>query len=258
MSQLSASSIDVRFGHHPVLSGVNLSFGKGCVTAIVGPNGAGKSTLMDCLAGIRRPTHGQITLDARDIYPMPARQRARAIAYLPQQSEIAWAVDGETLVALGRTPHTGATGLTDQDHKAIQHAMAATQTTGFRERLVTTLSGGERARLLIARAMATDPQWLLADEPLAGLDPKHALDAMALFHSLAHDEGRGVIITLHDLNIALRLADRVIVLAKGKVVADDEPQTALSADVMREAYGISTCITQGSGGSILEVLGHAG
>ncbi|MNX58872.1 Iron(3+)-hydroxamate import ATP-binding protein FhuC [compost metagenome] len=198
-----------------------------------------------------------MTLAGRALRDLPSRERARRIAYLPQNAEIAWAVNGRTFVGLGRTPYVGAWGLTAQDRTAVDRAMAVTGVEGFAERVVSTLSGGERARVLIARALAGDPQWLLADEPLAGLDPGHVLDACDLFRRLADDEGRGVIVTLHDLDAALRVADRVIVLAEGRVLADAAPAEALSPEVLKAAYGVEARTLDGVRGPVLEMVGRA-
>src|SRR5690606_121996 len=115
----------------------------GLVTAVVGPNGAGKSTLLDCLAALRRPDAGRVTLDGRGVRDLPSRERARRIAYLPQNAEIAWAVNGRTFIGLGRTPYVGARGLTAEDRAAVVHAMAVAGVEAFADRVVSTLSGGE-------------------------------------------------------------------------------------------------------------------
>ncbi|WEK59215.1 MAG: ABC transporter ATP-binding protein [Candidatus Brevundimonas phytovorans] len=257
MSLLSAENLSVRLGDKAVLNGVGAAFAPGLVTAVVGPNGAGKSTLLDCLAALRKPDAGQVTLDGRALRTLPPRERARRIAYLPQNAEIAWAVNGRTFVGLGRTPHVGAWGLTAEDRVAVDRAMAVTGVEAFADRVVSTLSGGERARVLIARALAGDPQWLLADEPLAGLDPGHVLDACDLFRRLADEEGRGVVITLHDLDAALRVADRVIVLAEARVLADGAPVEALSPEVLKAAYGVEARTLDGLRGPVLEMVGRA-
>jgi iron complex transport system ATP-binding protein len=257
MSLLSAENLSVRLGDKTVLNRVGAVFAPGLVTAVVGPNGAGKSTLLDCLAALRTPDAGRVMLAGRALRDLPSRERARRIAYLPQNAEIAWAVSGRTFVGLGRTPYVGAWGLTAQDRDAVDRVMAVTGVEGFAERVVSTLSGGERARVLIARALAGDPQWLLADEPLAGLDPGHVLDACDLFRRLADDEGRGVIVTLHDLDAALRVADRVIVLAEGRVLADAAPAEALSPEVLKAAYGVEARTLEGARGPVLEMVGRA-
>ncbi len=257
MSQIKTSDLCVTFGSRSVLERINLSLHRRQVTAIIGPNGAGKSTLLDCLAGLRRPNRGKVYLDAAPLLELKSQERAKRIAYLPQYSELAWEIDGETLVGLGRTPHCGPWGRTAEDADAVRAAMVRTSTSEFANRPVSTLSGGKRARLLLARALATDPQWLLADEPLAGLDPGHCLDVVALFRELAQKDGRGVILTLHDLTLALKAADRVILLSDARVLADDVPSKVLASHFLEKAYGIRAALLKGNDGYVLETLARA-
>lgn len=256
MSRLSCSELGVTIGDKTILSGVSLGIDVGTVTAIVGPNGAGKSTLLSCLAGLRQPSTGSVRLDEAVLIGMNPRDRARRLAFLPQTPEIAWSVEARTLVELGRTPFIGARGQSGEDRAAVDRAMVAANVETFDRRIVDTLSGGERARVLIARALAGEPEWLLADEPLTGLDPAHQLDAAALFRRLAQ-EGVGVIVTLHDLSMALRMADRIIVLAEGGVMADQPPATALTPEVLKRAYGVEATLTQGPGGPLIDVIRRA-
>ena len=241
-----------------MVAGVAATFQSGTVTAILGPNGAGKSTLLACLAGLRKPNAGHVRLDEADVLSMHARARARRIGFIPQTPEVAWAVEARILVGLGRTPFIGSSGLSLEDGAAIDRAMEAAGVTELADRDVTTLSGGERGRVLIARALAGDPEWLLADEPLTGLDPGHQLDAGDLFRAMAHEQGRGVIVTLHDLSLAARIADRIIVMAAGKVLADGPPSLALSPEVMASAYGVRARVIEGAGGPLIEIVGRGG
>jgi len=255
---LSAANLSVRLGGRDVLAGLSVRLEPGQVICIVGPNGAGKSTLMACLAGLRKPDRGQARLGETPVLSLPHRRRAQRIGFLPQTPEIAWAVEAETLVSLGRIPYVGGGGLGDEGRAAVRRAMEMTDVTGLAHRIVSTLSGGERARVLIARALAGEPQWLLADEPLAGLDPGHQIDACDLFRRLA-DEARGVVMTLHDLGMALRVADRVLVLADGGMIADGPAVQALSPEVIRRAYGVEARLLEGVHGPALELVGrHAG
>jgi len=258
MSRLVAEDVRLRLGARVVLQGVSAAFEVGRVTAILGPNGAGKSTLLACLAGLRRLDGGTVRLDEDEVRTMPARRRAQRIGFIPQTPEVAWAVEARILVGLGRTPFIGARGLSGEDAAAIDRAMAAAGVEAMADRDVTTLSGGERARVLIARALAGEPEWLLADEPLAGLDPGHQLDAADLFRRMAHDQGKGVIVTLHDLSLAARLADRILLLADGRVLADGPPEVALAPQVLAQAYGIETRVVSGERGVLIDVLGRAG
>ncbi|WP_395650328.1 ABC transporter ATP-binding protein [Brevundimonas sp.] len=253
MSVLACENLDVTIGSRSILAGIDLRLSAGGVTAIVGPNGAGKSTLLTCLAGLREPNAGRVTLDGADLAGVRPRQRARRLSFLPQTPEVAWAVECRTLVELGRTPFVGARGQTDADRAAVDRAMAAADVTTFEHRLIDSLSGGERARVLMARALASEPVWLLADEPLTGLDPAHQLDAAALFRRLA-GEGVGVVVTLHDLSMAFRISDRVVVLSQGRVLADGPPETALTPEVLRDAYGVEAARIDGPGGPLIDVL----
>jgi len=256
MSALKAENISVRLGGRTILEGLSASFAAGQVIAIIGANGAGKSTFLACLAGLRRPDTGASFLGDRPISALLHRERAQRIGFLHQTPEIAWAIDVETLVGLGRIPYVGGRGLAAADREAVARALDLADMTGFADRDVTTLSGGERARALIARALAGEPEWLLADEPFAGLDPGHQLDMADLFGKFARD-GKGVILTLHDLSFAARLADRIIVLAGGRIVADGAPIDALSPPVLARAYGIETRFAHGAAGPLIELVGRS-
>jgi iron complex transport system ATP-binding protein len=172
---------------------------------------------------------------------------------LPQSSEIAWPITVATLAGLGRIPHQGPFGPSRADQAAVERALAATGMSDFAGRTATSLSGGERARALIARALAGEPDWLLADEPLTGLDPGHALDALRLFRTEAA-KGKGVVLTLHDLTLAARAADRIVVLCGGAVIADGAPLQALTPQVLAKAYGVRAEVTETADGPRVDVL----
>lgn len=258
MTALEIKSVHVHYGRKIVLDGLSADFAIGQVTCIVGPNGAGKSTLLSVLAGLLAPDSGEVFLDGTKLTGLAPRLRAQRLAYLPQIPEVAWEVDVRTLVGLGRTPYLGARGQGVDDQAAVDKALEMTGTARMARRIVTTLSGGERARVLLARALAGEPKWLLADEPLAGLDPGYQLEAASLFRELARDQGRGVIVTLHDLHMALRMADRVIVLQGGHIIADDHPQKALAPAVLKQAYGVDAQFLQGASGPVIEIVGGRG
>jgi iron complex transport system ATP-binding protein len=251
---LFAETVGLSLGGKAVLNRVTAKFRRGELVAIVGPNGAGKSSLLSCLAGLRRPDTGQVSLDGAIVTEIPARSRARAMAFLSQTPEIAWDVDVRTFVGLGRTPHLGAFGPSGEDAAAIDDAIRTTGLDDFIGRPITRLSGGERARALIARALAGQTDWLLADEPLTGLDPGHALDAVGLFRRLSHEQGKGVIVTLHDLTLAARFADRVLLLDRGCLVADGAPGKALTPQALAMAYGVETRTHAGEAGPLIEIL----
>lgn len=229
MSELAA--IDVQVCARLLQACVRLRAGE--VTAICGPNGAGKSTLLACLAGLLPPDFGHVALDGRPLARLGHGERARKIGYLPQAPEVAWDLAVEVLVSLGRVPWKGAPA--DEAQAAIDAAIAAMDLETLRKRLVSRLSGGERARALMARVLATQPAWLLADEPLASLDLAHAAALARSFRDQART-GRGVVLVLHDLAMAMNHADRVVVLDQGRVAADGAPEAALSSEVIARVW----------------------
>lgn len=215
----------------------------GEVTAICGPNGAGKSTLLGCLAGLHSCDAGVVRLDGEPVALLPPRVRARALGYLPQSAEVAWDVTVEVLVGLGRLPWQGAPlhrshASVAEDAAAIEDAIAAMDLAELRRRPVSRLSGGERARALVARVLAGRPRWLLADEPLANLDLAHAATLIARLKEQAA-AGAGVVLVLHDLATAMNHADRVLVLHQGRLATDGPPAEALSEDVIVRVWGVS-------------------
>jgi len=216
------------------LAGVTLELRPGEVTAICGPNGAGKSSLLACLGGIVGPDAGQVELDGVGLCAMPARQRACALGYLPQDGAAAWDMSVETLAGLGRLPwRTGAA----QDAAAVDAALAALELDRLRHRSLSRLSGGERARAMLARVLAGAPRWLLADEPLANLDLAHQQALLVRFRDLAR-QGIGVVLVLHDLAQAANHADRVVVLENGRIAADGPPDQALAPELVEKVWGI--------------------
>lgn len=239
---LEACNLSVTLGvgaaRKRVLESASLTLTKGRITAIIGPNGAGKSTLLACLAGLRVPDEGEVRLGGTPLAAMAARVRAQRIGFLPQVAEVNWDVDVATLVSFGRLPHQGRWGLSATDDAAIARVLAATDTAQFAGRVVGTLSGGERARVLLARVLAGEPEFLLADEPLANLDPRHQFESLSLMRRVA-DEGAGVVLVLHDLAHALRFADQVVLLEAGTIIAADAPAAVLTPERIAAVYGVA-------------------
>ncbi len=221
-----------------ILRDIRLLLQPGAVTAVLGPNGAGKSTLLECIVGLLKPSSGTVSVSEVEVATIPSEERARKIAFLQQTPEIAWPIDVENLVALGRIPHQRRASA-QENAAAVQRAMKKTHTAQWAKQIVTELSGGERARVLLARLFATEARWILADEPFAGLDPLHQFEAADLLREFTV-AGGGVVLTVHDLSLAARIADRVVLLNDGRVVADDVPEVALNAANLREVYGVDT------------------
>jgi iron complex transport system ATP-binding protein len=248
MTLLRLENLTVLRGECPVVDHVSLSVQAGECVGLIGPNGAGKTTLMRAALGLDRFS------GRSNLAEMDARARARLAAFLPQARQIAWPVDVETLVALGRVPHLprgakpGAA-----DHAAIEDALHRLGLEGFRHRIATRLSGGEQGRVLIARALAQQTPLLLADEPIAGLDPAQQIATMQVFSGLAR-EGRAVIVSLHDLGLAARHCTRLILMHQGRVVADGTPDAVLTPDLMARVFGISIWRQDSPMGPVLQPM----
>jgi iron complex transport system ATP-binding protein len=229
VTQLTAQSLTI--GKR--LRDVDVQIEPGQITAICGPNGAGKSTLLTALAGLLVPDSGQVSLDGTDIAAMHPRTRAQKIGYLPQDGEVAWDVAVRSLVALGRMPHG------DAATEPVERALVALDLVPLATRPISKLSGGEKARALLARVLAGEPEWLLADEPLAALDIGHQLTLLRHLRRVAED-GAGVVLVLHDLSLAMNHADHVVVLDKGRLIASGSPDHALSEAVIANVWGVAT------------------
>lgn len=228
---LAAANLTLARGGRAVVHDLSAALAPGQITAIVGPNGAGKSSLLLALAGLLEPAEGTVTLDGTALATMPPRARAQAIGYLPQSPHVAWDVSVEALVALGRLPWR------DRGTTEIDAALAALDLDGLRHRPVSRLSGGERARVLLARVLAGCPRWILADEPLAALDLKHQLALIAHFKACAA-AGQGVVVVLHDLALAMNHADHVLVLEDGYLVEQGPPRVALAQERVARTWGV--------------------
>jgi iron complex transport system ATP-binding protein len=233
---LSLRDVRLTLGARVVLDAIDLAIPSGRITAVVGPNGAGKSTLLRACAGLITPERGAITLAGRPLGAQASTELARAIAYLPQERAVHWPLAARAVVALGRLPHG------DVKAEAIDRALAAMDIAGLADRPVSQLSGGERARVLVARALAQEAPLLIADEPTAGLDPAHALALFSCFQQLAA-EGRTVVVALHDLSLAARFAHHIVLLANGRVAASGPPDEVLTPEYLEPAFGVTMLCT---------------
>ena len=241
MSPLRIENLEVRLSRRPVIRQMSLEASAGQVVGLIGPNGAGKTTLLRAAAGLLPPAAGQIHLFGRALADWSQAERARTLAYLPQARGAVWQIKVADLVQLGRLPHRAGwwQGPTAEDRTAVTEAMAACDVANLAERPVTELSGGELARVYLARVLATRPGLLLADEPAAGLDPAHSLDVMQLFRRRAA-EGLSVVVTLHDLSLAARFCDKLVLLDRGNCAAVGAPSSVLTAERLRSVYQVET------------------
>ncbi|HEX4025025.1 MAG TPA: ABC transporter ATP-binding protein [Steroidobacteraceae bacterium] len=242
MTALTASHLRVRRGAKMILDDVSLTAAAGEFVAVIGPNGAGKSTLLAALAGLWQPDGGTVELDGRSVYQIASRTLAVRRAYLPQNPRCEWPLSVERLVALGLTPILPAIGALPPEHvRRIEQVLSLCDLSEQRLQAVTTLSGGELTRAMLARALVADPQILIADEPIAGLDPRHALDTMRRLAAYARD-GRLVIASLHDLTLAARYASRIFALAAGKVTGDGPTAATLTASLLKQTFEVEACV----------------
>lgn len=236
MTELTATGIAVRRGGRDILREVSVSARGGEFVAVIGPNGGGKSTLLATLAGLIRPDGGEVRLDGAPLAGIAARTLAVRRAWLPQNPRCEWPLAVERMVALGLAP------LGREDPARLDAVLVESDLVQLRDRAVTTLSGGELARAMLARALVADPAVLIVDEPLAGLDPKHAWDAALRLRALAVEQGRLVIASIHDLNIALRRATRVWALREGRLLADAPPRQAMDGALLAGLFGMQAVL----------------
>ncbi len=246
MSLLSVENLSATLGGKPVLNDLSFDIGPGEFVGLIGPNGAGKSTLLRTILGFT-PHQGAVRIAGQNAAAMGARKQARHVAYLPQERDIAWPVPVEMIVSLGRHAHRPAFAAAGRaDREIVEAAMRRMEVDAFRDRPATELSGGEKARVLIARALAQDAPLLLADEPAAGLDPAHQIALMKTFSTLA-GEGHAIMASLHDLSLAARWCSRLILLDKGMIVADGTPRVVLTADRLASVYAVDTFLGEAGG-----------
>lgn len=256
MVSLTLDKVGVTLGRRAVVTEVSAAFEPGTLTGIVGPNGAGKSTLARAMLALV-PATGRVLLDGEDVAATPRATLARKIAYLPQGQVLHWPLTVERLVGLGRLPHLAPMSkIAAADDAAIARAMDRADVLGLKDRIATELSGGERARTLFARALAVEAPALIADEPLASLDPGHQIDVMELMRSEA-DAGVLVIAVLHDLTMAARYCDRLLLIDGGSVVAAGTPAEVLTPELLRRVYGIDARVETGGDWPTVTTLGRA-
>jgi len=242
MVTISTEALRVSLGSRQVLHGIDARFEPGGMIGVIGPNGAGKSTLARALLGLVPAEAGAVTIDGAPVASMPRSALARQVAYLPQGQTLHWPLTVERLVGLGRLPHLAPfSRLAPADAAAIERAMAKTDIAAFRARTATELSGGERARVMLARALAVEAPALIADEPLAALDPGHQIEVMELLAAEAH-AGALVVVILHDLTMAARHCDRLLLLDRGRIAADGPPAVVLDERRLADVYGIRAAI----------------
>lgn len=235
---LSVERITCRYGPCPVLSDFSLALERGDLLAVVGPNGSGKSTLVKAISNTLPPAGGRILLGGRDVKGMPARELAREVAVVAQETGIDFDFTVEEVVLMGRLPHLARfRGESPADHAAVRRAMEETNTLHLKDRLVTRLSGGERQRVVVARALAQGPGLLILDEPTAHLDIAHQVELLDLTRRLNREQGLTVLAVLHDLNLAAQYASRILMIKEGRRFAEGAPAEVVTEANVAAVYG---------------------
>ncbi|MFI6084104.1 ABC transporter ATP-binding protein [Streptomyces sp. NPDC051217] len=242
-SRLSAHELTLAYDDRTVVHELELAVPDGRVTVIVGPNACGKSTTLRALGRLLKPKSGSVLLDGAELASIPTRKIARSIGLLPQSPSAPEAITVADLVSRGRQPHQRWwQQWSEEDERAVTDAMARTDVTDLAERPVDELSGGQRQRVWIAMALAQETDLLLLDEPTTFLDIAHQVEVLDLVRRLNHDQGRTVVIVLHDLNQAARYADHLVAMKEGRIVAEGPPSEVVTADLVREVFGLESVV----------------
>jgi iron complex transport system ATP-binding protein len=238
MTSLALINACASIGATQILKSVSFEVQSGQMVGLLGPNGAGKTTAARSLLGLQALTSGSALIGGKPSNSFSPRDKARAVAYLPQARKLAWPINVREAIALGRFSYGGPFGkLGAVDANAVDEALLQCDLTGFAGRSVTSLSGGELARVHIGRALAAGASALIADEPIAALDPRHAFDVLALLQAQAR-KGVAVLVILHDLNLAARFCDEIVLLNQGRLVVQAPPRIALSQELLGDVYGM--------------------
>ncbi len=247
MSRLEARNLHIRLGGRAVLSDLSFQLGTGELAGLLGPNASGKTTLLRALAALTEPERGEIALDGARVASLAPRDRARRIAYLEQGAASQWPVTVQRLVALGRSPHLAPWERAgESDRAAVADAMARCDVGHLAARPATELSGGEAARVMLARALATGAEILLADEPVSHLDPYHQFSVMKVIRDHA-DRGGAALVALHDLTLAARFCDRVLLLHEGGIAANGTPDDILTPEMIARVFSVDASLTRQDG-----------
>ncbi|MCX5041323.1 ABC transporter ATP-binding protein [Streptomyces coelicoflavus] len=237
-SRLTARGVTVGYGARTVIDGLDVAIPPGVITTIIGPNGCGKSTLLRTLSRLLKPTGGTVVLDGEDIAALRTRDVARKLGLLPQAPVAPEGLTVSDLVARGRHPHQSwLRQWSSDDAEVVKRALAMTGVSDLADRPVDSLSGGQRQRVWISMTLAQGTDLLLLDEPTTYLDLAHAVDVLDLVDDL-HESGRTVVMVLHDLNLATRYSDNLVVMREGAIVAQGHPRDVITADLLHEAFGL--------------------
>ncbi|WP_371366776.1 Petrobactin import ATP-binding protein YclP [Sporomusa rhizae] len=240
---IAVQNVCFSYNSHPILQDVSLDVQQGQVVSIVGPNGAGKSTLLKCMVRLLKPQTGTVHLDGKDIAGKNSRELAKAMGYVPQNTRDVFSFTVLETVLMGRKPHV-AWEVGDEDFRVVTQVMNFLGIENLAERPLDQLSGGQKQKVFVARALAQQPAIFLFDEPTSNLDVRHQLEVFATIKQLAETEGRTVIVVVHDLNLAARFSDTLVMLKQGSIYAVGKPNEIITADNIQEVYNVSAAIIE--------------
>jgi iron complex transport system ATP-binding protein len=242
-SELVVEKVNFSYGRRPIIEDVSFKVKAGEMLGIIGPNGSGKTTLLKIITRLLVPDQGSILIDGIDIATWPPRTLARTMAVVPQETQISFEFSVRDIVEMGRSPYLRRfQAMSKQDREIVAAAMEATNVLSLAERSMTELSGGERQRVIVARALAQEPQVLLLDEPTASLDINHEVEIFQLLRRLTNREGLITIVVLHDLDLAAEYCDQLLLLAQGKVIVGGSPEEVLQDEILARVYGVDVVV----------------
>ncbi len=243
---LGCKGVSFSYNGKKVLEGVDVAIKSGEVVSICGPNGSGKTTLLRVLNGVLEPKKGKVQLDGKDLTALKPRDVAKVMAMVPQESHFEFDFTVEEVVSMGRTPHQGLLSFTNpEDRRSVERAMEITEVLKMRSKSINRLSGGEKQRAVVARALAQEPQLMLLDEPVSNLDIKHQFKTMKMLHKLNKKNGLALVMVLHDLQMAADNSDRLILMRGGRVVANGSPSAVLTRKNIKKVFGVDAVVTGG-------------
>jgi iron complex transport system ATP-binding protein len=252
---IDISRLAFSYNHKAVLCGIDIHAKPGEIVSVIGPNGSGKSTLLRCMNKILKFKQGAVLLAGKNIDGIPLRQLSRTMGYIPQHETRSFAFTVFETVLMGRRPHIG-WQVADHDLKVVHDTLHDLGLDALRNRQIDELSGGERQRVFIARALAQEPSVMLMDEPTSDLDPRHQLEVFGLITELSREKGITVVCAIHDLHLAARFSDKIVMLRQGEVFAQGPPQEVMTPGNLRAVYGVEAFICH-NGGSIHVVVQKA-
>ncbi len=245
--ELSARDLKIGYDGNIIVPSLNLDIKKGMITAIIGPNGCGKSTILKTMARLHPAMYGSVILDGKEIKNTPTKEIARKMAILPQSPEAPHGLSVFDLVSYGRTPYQGGfSRLNEHDREMVDWAIRVTGLSEFKDHAVDSLSGGQRQRAWIAMAIAQETGLLLLDEPTTYLDMAHQLEVLELLKKLNQEDGRTIVMVIHDLNHASRFADELVAIKKGQLILQGSSREVMNAEVLKEVFQIDASIVEDS------------